>query len=389
MNSSDFSASVEKVIQSHWCPSSPFSALIEPLDQYQTLPQDKQRWFSALSDIGWNVPHWPRRFGGMGWDEKQTYEWVSTCLQRGAPRPVNDGTEILAPFIIEFAEVEQYEVLQSLKQLDQNWCFALGTGEISEEGLLAGELTQGSSVHTLSLGPIAISIKFPLAGIFLLARDSVGIAWLCWLSSDQMPFKLANKRLTTKSKFLKIEKPKEFQLPSNQCLCLQKEITDLNFSDRLRSLTTSNPFSEVSRFCFYADQFFSYVQGNEFLEGGLKKRIGLLRIELEGLFSLERTIAHGELSIEQKSALISGLNSRVYKFHRDFSASMNEVMGYEGIEYSEPMLSSNERTQSSIRRVFGEGLDFIGRAGTKEQLSCNLELLGGNHEIERYLGLTE
>jgi len=389
MNSSDFSASVDKVIRSHWCPSSLFSALIEPLDQYQTLPQDKQRWFSALSDIGWNVPHWPRRFGGMGWDEKQTYEWVSTCLQRGAPRPVNDGTEILAPFIIEFAEVEQYEVLQSLKQLDQNWCFALGTGEISEEGLLAGELTQGSSVHTLSLGPIAISIKFPLAGIFLLARDSVGIAWLCWLSSDQMPFKLANKRLTTKSKFLKIEKPKEFQLPSNQCLCLQKEITDLNFSDRLRSLTTSNPFSEVSRFCFYADQFFSYVQGNEFLEGGLKKRIGLLRIELEGLLSLERTIAHGELSIEQKSALISGLNSRVYKFHRDFSASMNEVMGYEGIEYSEPMLSSNERTQSSIRRVFGEGLDFIGRAGTKEQLSCNLELLGGNHEIERYLGLTE
>ena len=389
MNSSDFSASVDKVIQSHWCPSSLFSALIEPLDQYQSLPQDKQRWFSALSDIGWNVPHWPKRFGGMGWDEKQTYEWVSTCLQRGAPRPVNDGTEILAPFIIEFAEVEQYEVLQSLKQLDQNWCFALGTGEISEEGLLAGELTQGSSVHTLSLGPIAISIKFPLAGIFLLARDSVGIAWLCWLSSDQMPFKLANKRLTTKSKFLKIEKPKEFQLPSNQCLCLQKEITDLNFSDRLRSLTTSNPFSEVSRFCFYADQFFSYVQGNEFLEGGLKKRIGLLRIELEGLLSLERTIAHGELSIEQKSALISGLNSRVYKFHRDFSASMNEVMGYEGIEYSEPMLSSNERTQSSIRRVFGEGLDFIGRAGTKEQLSCNLELLGGNHEIERYLGLTE
>ena len=121
----------------------------------------------------------------------------------------------------------------------------------------------------------------------------------------------------------------------------------------------------------------------------MKKRIGLLRIELEGLLSLERTIAHGELSIEQKSALISGLNSRVYKFHRDFSASMNEVMGYEGIEYSEPMLSSNERTQSSIRRVFGEGLDFIGRAGTKEQLSCNLELLGGNHEIERYLGLTE
>ena len=387
MNSSDFSASVDKVIRSHWCPSSLFSALIEPLDQYQTLPQDKQRWFSALSDIGWNVPHWPRRFGGMGWDEKQTYEWVSTCLQRGAPRPVNDGTEILAPFIIEFAEVEQYEVLQSLKQLDQNWCFALGTGEISEEGLLAGELTQGSSVHTLSLGPIAISIKFPLAGIFLLARDSVGIAWLCWLSSDQMPFKLANKRLTTKSKFLKIEKPKEFQLPSNQCLCLQKEITDLNFSDRLRSLTTSNPFSEVSRFCFYADQFFSYVQGNEFLEGGLKKRIGLLRIELEGLLSLERTIAHGELSIEQKSALISGLNMRIYKFHRDFLASLNEVMGYEGIEYSEPMLSSNEHTPSSIKTVLGGGLDFIGRVGTKEQLSLNLELLGGNHEIERHLGL--
>ena len=389
MNSSDFSASVDKVIQSHWCPSSLFSALIEPLDQYQSLPQDKQRWFSALSDIGWNVPHWPRRFGGMGWDEEQTYEWVSTCLQRGAPRPVNDGTEILAPFIIEFAEVEQYEVLQSLKQLDQNWCFALGTREISEEGLLAGELTLGSNVHTLSLGPIAISIKFPLAGIFLFARDSVGVTWLCWLPSDQMPFKLTNERLTAESRFLKIKKPRKFLLPSNQCLCLQKEITDLNFSDRLRSLTTANPFSEVSRFYFYADQFFSYVRRNEFLESGLIKRIGLLRIELEGLLSLERTIALGGLSKEQNTALISGLKTRVYNFHRDLSASVTEVVGYEGIEYSEPMLSSNERTQSSIRRVFGGGLDFIGRVGTKEQLSCNLELLGGNHEIERYLGLTE
>ena len=195
MNSGDFSASVDKVIRSHWCPSSLFSALIEPMDQYQRLPQDKQYWFSALSDIGWNVPHWPRRFGGMGWGEEQTYEWVSTCLQRGAPRPMNDGTEILAPFIIEFAEVEQYKVLQSLKQLDQNWCFAFGMGGISEEGLLAGELTLGSSEHTLSLGPIAVSIKFPIAGIFLLARDSVGVAWLCWLSSDQMPFKLTNLSL--------------------------------------------------------------------------------------------------------------------------------------------------------------------------------------------------
>ena len=388
MNSSDFSASVDKVIRSHWCPSSLFSALIEPLDQYQSLPKDKQRWFSALSDIGWNVPHWPERFGGMGWDGKQTYEWVSACLQRGAPRPVNDGTEILAPFIIDFAVVEQYEILQSLKQLDQNWCFAFGTGEISEESLLAGELTLGSSVHTLSLGPIAISIKFPLAGIFLLARDSVGVAWLCWLSSDQMPFKLTNERLTTKSRFLQITKPRKFLLPSNQCLCLQEEIHDLNFSDCLRSLTTATPFSEVSSLYFYADRFFSCVQESEFLESGLMKRIGLLQIELEGLFSLERTISLGELSKGQKSALISGLNTRVYNFHRDFSASVNEVMGYEGIEYSEPMLSSNERTQSSIRRVFGGGLDFIGRVGTKEQLSLNSELLGGNHEIERYLGLT-
>ena len=389
MNSGDFSAIVDKVIQSHWCPSSLFSALIEPLDQYQRLPQDKQRWFSALSDIGWNVPHWPRRFGGMGWGEEQTYEWVSTCLQRGAPLPVNDGTEILAPFIIEFAEVEQYKFLQSLKQLDQNWCFAFGMGGISEEGLLAGELTLGSSEHTLSLGPIAISIKFPIAGIFLLARDSVGVAWLCWLSCDQIPFKLTNERLTTKSRFLKITKPRKFLLPSNQCLCLQEEIPNLNFSDRLRSLTTVNPFSEVSSLYFYADRFFSHVLGSEFLESGLMKRIGLLQIELEGLLSLERTIALGELSKEQKSALISGLNTRIYNFHRDFSTSVNEVMGYEGIEYSEPMLSSNERTQSSIRTVVGGGLDFIGRVGTKEQLILNLELLGGNHEIERYLGLTE
>ena len=389
MNSSDFSASVEKVIQSHWCPSSPFSALIEPLDQYQPLLQDKQRWFSALSEIGWDVPHWPRRFGGMGWGKEQTYEWFSTCLQRGAPLPVNDGTEMLAPFIIEFGEVEQYDVLQSLKQLDQNWCFAFGTGGISEEGLLAGELSLGSSEHTLSLGPIAISIKFPIAGIFLLLRDFLGVAWLCWLSCEQIPFKLTNERLTTKSRFLRITKPRKILLPSNQCLCLKEKISDLNFSDRLRSLTASNPFSEVSSLYFYADRFFSYVRGNKFLESGLMKRIGLLRIELEGLFSLERTIALGELSIEQKNALISGLNTRICDFNRDFSASLNEVMGYEGIEYSEPMLSSNERTPSSIKTVLGGGLDFIGRVGTKEQLSLNLELLGGNHEIERYLGLTE
>ena len=165
--------------------------------------------------------------------------------------------------------------------------------------------------------------------------------------------------------------------------------SEMCIRDSLRSLTTANPFSEGSRFYFYADQFFSYVRSNECLESGLIKRIGLLRIELEGLLSLEKTIALGGLSKEQNTALISGLNTRVFNFHRDLSASVTEVVGYEGIEYSEPMLSSNERTQSSIRRVFGGGLDFIGRVGTKEQLSCNLELLGGNHVIERYLGLTE
>ena len=149
-----------------------------------------------------------------------------------------------------------------------------------------------------------------------------------------MPFKLTNERLTTKSRFLKIKKPRKFLLPSNQCLCLQKEVTDLNFSDHLRSLTTANPFSEVSRFYFYADQFFSYVRRNEIVESGLIKRIGLLRIELEGLLSLERTIALGGLSKEQNTALISGLKTRVYNFHRDLSASVTEVVGYEGIEYS-------------------------------------------------------
>jgi alkylation response protein AidB-like acyl-CoA dehydrogenase len=70
------------------------SVFIEP--EY-TIP-----WQRILHRKGWVAPHWPKEYGGTGWDEMKRYIWASECALAGAPGVAPMGLGMVGPCIIGY-----------------------------------------------------------------------------------------------------------------------------------------------------------------------------------------------------------------------------------------------------------------------------------------------
>ncbi|MEQ9507215.1 MAG: acyl-CoA dehydrogenase family protein [Hyphomonas sp.] len=91
------------------------SVFIEP--EY-TLP-----WQRILHKKGWVAPHWPKEYGGTGWDEMQRYIWASECAMAGAPGVAPMGLGMVGPCIIGYGTPEQKaHYLPRLLAGDDYWC---------------------------------------------------------------------------------------------------------------------------------------------------------------------------------------------------------------------------------------------------------------------------
>jgi alkylation response protein AidB-like acyl-CoA dehydrogenase len=68
---------------------------------------DMAQWHSILNDRGWLAPHWPKQYGGTGWNAVQGFIFETACALAYAPRVVPFGVSMLGPVLIKFGTEEQ------------------------------------------------------------------------------------------------------------------------------------------------------------------------------------------------------------------------------------------------------------------------------------------
>jgi alkylation response protein AidB-like acyl-CoA dehydrogenase len=90
----------------------------------RTLAKDEAvGWQRCLADRGWGAPHWPREWGGSGWDITRRYIFLDALQQAPAPGPNSFVINMLGPVILAFGTDEQKRrFLPRMLRLDDWWC---------------------------------------------------------------------------------------------------------------------------------------------------------------------------------------------------------------------------------------------------------------------------
>lgn len=84
----------------------------------------RMRWFkAAAAKGGWDVPKWPKAFGGPGWTPSQHYVWERETA--GAALPIDSpfGVTMLAPILMAYGtKAQQEQHLPGIRSRKVNWC---------------------------------------------------------------------------------------------------------------------------------------------------------------------------------------------------------------------------------------------------------------------------
>src|SRR5262245_17896857 len=70
-------------------------------------PAELMPWYHALSRKGWIVPHWPKKYGGMGATLNQQIIMTEELARVGAPHLPAQGPNHIGPILIEFGTEAQ------------------------------------------------------------------------------------------------------------------------------------------------------------------------------------------------------------------------------------------------------------------------------------------
>ena len=85
--------------------------------------EDYKLWHGILDDHGWGAVHWPKEYGGTGWDELDNYLFFSTLVKKNAHQVLPFGINMLAPLLMAFGNDAQKEFfLPKIKNADHIWC---------------------------------------------------------------------------------------------------------------------------------------------------------------------------------------------------------------------------------------------------------------------------
>ncbi len=81
-------------------------------------------WFAkAEAKGGWDVPKWPKQFGGPGWTPTQHYIWEQETATAMLPFDMPFGVGMLAPILMGYGSKEQQErFLPDIRARKVNWC---------------------------------------------------------------------------------------------------------------------------------------------------------------------------------------------------------------------------------------------------------------------------
>lgn len=80
-------------------------------------------WQKILNKQGWAAPHWPKKFGGTGWDVVQRAIFAEESLLANAPAMIPMGLHMCGPCIIGCGTQEQKDYyLPRILSGDDFWC---------------------------------------------------------------------------------------------------------------------------------------------------------------------------------------------------------------------------------------------------------------------------
>lgn len=84
---------------------------------------DGVQWHKILAAHGWGAPHWPKEYGGCGWNPTQVYAFEEEQALLGAPPMSPFPTKMVGPVIIAFGTPEQKErFLPRARNGEDYWC---------------------------------------------------------------------------------------------------------------------------------------------------------------------------------------------------------------------------------------------------------------------------
>jgi alkylation response protein AidB-like acyl-CoA dehydrogenase len=84
---------------------------------------DMARWHAILHARGWLASHWPREWGGAGWNPVQRFIFETECALAGAPRIVPFGVHMLGPVLIRYGtEAQKRTWLPRILDGSDWWC---------------------------------------------------------------------------------------------------------------------------------------------------------------------------------------------------------------------------------------------------------------------------
>lgn len=85
--------------------------------------EDMARWQAVLHARGWGAPHWPRAFGGTGWNELQRYIFEEECAFADAPLGDVHGLFLAGPMLIAAGSAaQQARYLPPILAGTEFWC---------------------------------------------------------------------------------------------------------------------------------------------------------------------------------------------------------------------------------------------------------------------------
>jgi alkylation response protein AidB-like acyl-CoA dehydrogenase len=83
---------------------------------------DTVRWQQILHRHGWGGPHWPKQFGGTGWDPVRQFIFEGESAAAGAPGLLPFGHKMVGPVIMRFGnEAQQGRFLPRILSGEDWW----------------------------------------------------------------------------------------------------------------------------------------------------------------------------------------------------------------------------------------------------------------------------